>query len=467
MARSVRTLAEAKNRLQKLANESNIQLVRNFLATQKWMPTTIQLENEYLAAYKKLADVSLKYLAKDGKVDLGQGSLDLGLGADDPRAPSAIFSLGQAEGVMDSMGNTSGPGSYANFNAMNVFFKTLFPSLRENYQLGHQNISVLKVALAQHSQITAGLPDLDKAAALVLGVVTKIDQLNNSQDIKGTTLRELYSLTIDELNKDREFELELKREIKKIGKLDFVIEAKYEPIADNLRKGAKSGAVMRAFNRYLREERTILSKHLNSIIDPSVLKSSPDLITDLELFYAAKLKPKSALLNGKKAPPKTPKGKRRIETGILKGAGLKKAKIQQTIRRKPETKFSPVGPARGKRRPEVNATQLQALIQAKISGQMVLNMQAPALVNRTGRLAGSVTVGVRPPRKGPKQSRQHTISYNYQKFPYETFARGGAQFTPQRDVDKLIQRSIRAVATELVVGKFSTKFKIISGGPTS
>ena len=52
MARSVRTLAEAKNRLQKLANESNIQLVRNFLATQKWMPTIIQLENEYLAAYQ-------------------------------------------------------------------------------------------------------------------------------------------------------------------------------------------------------------------------------------------------------------------------------------------------------------------------------------------------------------------------------------------------------------------------------
>ena len=66
MVRSVRTLAEAKNRLQKLANESNIQLVRNFLATQKWMPTTVQLENEYLAAYKKLADVSLKYLQKDG-----------------------------------------------------------------------------------------------------------------------------------------------------------------------------------------------------------------------------------------------------------------------------------------------------------------------------------------------------------------------------------------------------------------
>ena len=47
MVRSVRTLAEAKNRLQKLANESNIQLVRNFLATQKWMPKNVQLENEY------------------------------------------------------------------------------------------------------------------------------------------------------------------------------------------------------------------------------------------------------------------------------------------------------------------------------------------------------------------------------------------------------------------------------------
>jgi len=467
MTRSVRTLAQAKNRLQKLANASNIQLVRNFLATQKWMQTTIQLENEYLAAYKKLSDVSLKYLAKNGKVDLGQQQLDLGLGSADPRAPSAIFSLGQAEGVMDSMEGNSAPGSYANFNAMNVFFKTLFPSLRQNYQLGHQNISVLKVALAQHSQITAGLPDLDKAAALVLGVVTKIDNLNNSQQIKATTLRELYSLTIDELNKDRDFELELKREVTKIGKLDFTIVAKYEPIADNLRKGAKSGAVMRAFNRYLREERTILSKHLQEIIDPSVLKSSPDLITELETFFVAKLKPTSALVDGKKGPIKLPKGRRNFKKGVIKGANLKKAKIQKTIRRKPETKFGPVGPARGKRRPEVNATQLQALIQAKISGQMVSNMQSPRLVNRTGRLAGSVTVGVQPPRKGPKQSRQHTISYSYQKFPYETFARGGAQFTPQRDVDKLIQRSIRDIATELVVGKFSTKFKIISGGPTS
>ena len=80
-------------------------------------------------------------------------------------------------------------------------------------------------------------------------------------------------------------------------------------------------------------------------------------------------------------------------------------------------------------------------------------MGTPALENRTGRFARSVQVtDVIQTAKGFP-----SIGYTYQKGPYQTFEPGFKQGSAQRDPRTLIDRSIREIASELIVGRFYTR----------
>jgi hypothetical protein len=80
-------------------------------------------------------------------------------------------------------------------------------------------------------------------------------------------------------------------------------------------------------------------------------------------------------------------------------------------------------------------------------------MGFPALENRTGRFARSVHVtDVTQTSKGFP-----SIGYTYQKYPYQTFEPGYKQGSAQRDPRVLIDRSIREIATQLIVGRFYTR----------
>ena len=91
----------------------------------------------------------------------------------------------------------------------------------------------------------------------------------------------------------------------------------------------------------------------------------------------------------------------------------------------------------------------------KLPSKVRENMQAPALENRTGRFANSVKITdvVQTPKGHP------SIGYTYQKDPYEVFEMGskGNWATPERDPRKLIDRSIRELATEIMLGRLFTR----------
>jgi hypothetical protein len=96
---------------------------------------------------------------------------------------------------------------------------------------------------------------------------------------------------------------------------------------------------------------------------------------------------------------------------------------------------------------------LKALLNAKLPAEVRKNMNSPALVNRTGRFASSVRV------EEITETTQGfpSIGYSYRKNPYKTFEPGGKLGSEQRDPRKLIDRSIRELASELVVGRFYTR----------
>lgn len=108
------------------------------------------------------------------------------------------------------------------------------------------------------------------------------------------------------------------------------------------------------------------------------------------------------------------------------------------------------------RRSNINFNSLLPAINSKLKETIAKNMQAPGLQYRTGRFAGSVrATDVIPTKQG-----YPSIGYTYQKNPYQVFEDGAG--TPpwangRRDPRELIDRSIREIAQDLIVGRFYTR----------
>jgi hypothetical protein len=94
-----------------------------------------------------------------------------------------------------------------------------------------------------------------------------------------------------------------------------------------------------------------------------------------------------------------------------------------------------------------------AMINAQLPKQVEENMQDPALNYQTGRFARSVraTDITKTPKGFP------SIGYTYQKSPYQTFETGYKQGSVERDPRRLIDRSIRELATQFALGRLYTR----------
>jgi len=98
-----------------------------------------------------------------------------------------------------------------------------------------------------------------------------------------------------------------------------------------------------------------------------------------------------------------------------------------------------------------NPLALKNLLNELLPQTVAKNMIAPALQFRTGRFANSVRVDnvTQGPRGGSTM-----IEANYMTDPYSTFAPGGKKYTPQRNPEALIKRSVREIATGIVGARF-------------
>lgn len=89
----------------------------------------------------------------------------------------------------------------------------------------------------------------------------------------------------------------------------------------------------------------------------------------------------------------------------------------------------------------------------QLPGVIAKNMVPPALQYQTGRFASSVRV------TDIAQTAQGfpSVGYTYMRNPYETFEQGNAQGSVNRDPRKLIDKSIREIATQFAIGRFYTR----------
>ena len=101
----------------------------------------------------------------------------------------------------------------------------------------------------------------------------------------------------------------------------------------------------------------------------------------------------------------------------------------------------------------VSLVKIVGVLKRDIQRRVLANMGAPALENRTGRFVGGVQItdASLTPQGHP------SIGYTYQKNPYQTFEQGFKQGSKDRDPRRIIDLSIREIASQFAIGRFYTR----------
>lgn len=154
---------------------------------------------------------------------------------------------------------------------------------------------------------------------------------------------------------------------------------------------------------------------------------------------------KTTLDSNLQGAPKKGKGKVKVlaATGIASATNNKKARGPQLTEKKQGPSHTPL--------------RLIASFNQKLPQKIKENMKAPALVNRTGRFAESVSV------KDVQMTPQGfpSFGFTYQPQPYQVFEQGrGAEPWADggnRDPRKLIDKTMREIAAEAAMGRFFTR----------
>ena len=180
-------------------------------------------------------------------------------------------------------------------------------------------------------------------------------------------------------------------------------------------------------------------------------EGSDSRLTLIEKEIVENIIPKRAtkVTRNKKGKPKRSKVKNVKSKGTkvkaIAGARFKDTTVAPTKKR-PKTKKG-VGSA---------PLQLLSIINNKLPEVVRKNMQEPALVNRSGRLATSIKVtDISATQKGFP-----SIGYTYDRDNYGQYEAGSGSTSyadPDRDPRVLIDKSIREIAANMAIGRFFTR----------
>ena len=154
-----------------------------------------------------------------------------------------------------------------------------------------------------------------------------------------------------------------------------------------------------------------------------------------------------------KANFKTKKIKRKSTTKTKSRGKVTKATLGRAWKDTSVEKLNGVGSAANVSGPSMFS--IMAMIDKKLPQTVRKNMGFPRLENRSGRFASSAKmVNVTQTPKG-----YPSFGYTYDRDPYQVFEPGssGNWASQQRDPRKIIDLSIREIASELALGRFYTR----------
>lgn len=196
--------------------------------------------------------------------------------------------------------------------------------------------------------------------------------------------------------------------------------------------------------------------------DVLLTKGSDSLLQGIEkvLFYSAsnKLKNhKNIKVKGKSS--REYRSVNKFNDSHKTSSTFKSGKTKKAQEVSPNFKNAPKSQAPMLAKPEVESPsplQVVAYINTRLQQEIEKNMIPPALESRTGRFSGSVKVlNMLQTRKGFP-----SFEYTYDKNPYQVFEMGVGRSpwaTVDRDPRKLIDKSIREIAAEMLQGRLYTR----------
>jgi hypothetical protein len=205
-------------------------------------------------------------------------------------------------------------------------------------------------------------------------------------------------------------------------------------IEENITRGLKNSKDLKKFateGSSQGPKEKIEANIIASLLDP--LSKNPN-IKVTKAKKAEPAKKDSSQVKGRKKSKKKPKS--------TFGVTRKSIKNSPSVGRAPNSPSAASAPL-----------QLLGVLNQQLPRVVQGNMGVPALENRSGRFAGSVRVTDVTTTAGGFPS----VGYTYQKSPYQTFEPGFAQGSVERDPRKLIDRSIREIAAQFVIGRLYTR----------
>ena len=346
------------------------------------------------------------------------------------------FEIGTAKKFIDKK---------ANFRTIHRYMNKLFPEIRDNYELGHKNISVLRanIALALSSDTFKGTERKQ-----LLGLYTLVQEIDKISKIDGTAQENKNTLIqrlrdIAETGPDVSVNWKKDVSVVKGIKGSLILELENKNL--NQFKGRLSAWVGEVFSSVIKGQ-TETALKLFQDIDIANLQGSPTLVDDVESLVfstiVSGIKTGKVTTSKKFRKPKPTSSSKRVKPSEKKTKAKKKKPLARPLPNKvPKNSTTP------------SLASILGILNSKLPQQVAENMGDPRLNYRTGRFAGSVRVtDVAQTAKGFP-----SIGYTYMKYPYQTFEPGFAQGDVNRDPRKIIDFSIREIAAGMAMGRFYTR----------
>jgi len=391
-------------------------LLRRAIDRNKGITQITRLDGEYKRRFEKFKQATEKAAAQEGDTSRKTFKFE-----------NKNFTISTSKRLVDNK---------SSFRQQGYLYNKLFPELVENYQLGHQNISILRANIALALDTFEKDDPRRPALRVLFETVKQLDDIKSAENLDDINFENVMDEVARTVNRSRPYTVSYKADIDILKGISGEILMDFEDADLNQAKGRVSAYIGGLFKDVVENENADIKEYLGGI-DVTKLKGSPNMLEDVGDLLTEVIDPKKKAKKRKRRPSPS-KGK------------TKGAKLQ----RKPRGKLT--APRQKRKVKGTNSSlKLLGVLNQKLPETVRKNMREPGLVNQTGRFASSVKVTDIAETAGGFPS----IGYTYDRDNYSQYeASSGSRFAnPDRDPRKVIDESIREIAIQLLEGRFFTR----------
>ena len=387
----------------------------------------IALSKEYKGKLQEFYDAIGK--AKDA------GSSRFKLGGAEEGSPSATFDTTVSEKVKGSLQNRAGPKGRANFRQINSTLKSLDPELMDGMELGHSNISILRSSLASLLKV---MPGDDRRREALVALYATVDSIDKITDKGEATLENVLQTLEAAAEEGFSVKGSITKDVNILKGTEGSISLEIENKGLNQLKGRLAARMGLVFKQVVEGNLGSFEK-LFEDVDITNIQGSPTIREDVTEGLVEVIDPKRKIRRRKSTDNS------KVHKGGAPAGKLKRPKKKKI--RKPNLQVS------RQKGPGSAPLALLGILNQQLPERVRRNMNSPRLVNRTGRFAGSVKIT----DMSVTAQGFPSIGYTYQREIYETFELGNRQGSVDRDPRRLIDQSIREIASQFAIGRFYTR----------